>query len=88
MTHGRKYSLTSTNGHSLQRPFFFFLADSPSIHSCLNLSTVATFFCPQGGRFRKIQLYQNSPPTLPRNSANLILSHLNNRGPIFARFVF
>ena len=76
--------LTAT---SLQRPFFF-LADSPYIHSCLNLSTVATFFCPQGGRFRKIQLYQNSPPTLPRNSANLILSHLNNRGPIFARFVF
>ena len=87
MTHGRKYSWTSTNGH-LSATAIFFLTDSPSIHSCLNLSTVATFFCPQGGRFRKIQLYQNSPPTLPRNSANLILSHLNNRGPIFARFVF
>ena len=87
MTHGRKYSWTSTNGH-LSTMAIFFLADSPSIHSCLNLSTVATFFCPQGGRFRKIQLYQNSPPTLPRNSANLILSHLNKRGPIFARFVF
>ena len=87
MTHGRKYSLTSTNGH-LSTTAIFFLADSSYIDSCFNLSTVATFFCPQGGRFRKIQLHRNSPPTLPRNSANLILLHLNNRGPIFARFVF
>ena len=27
----------------------FFLADSPYIHSFFNLSTMATFFCPQGG---------------------------------------
>ena len=46
-------SQTSTYGHlsttatSLQRPFF--LADSPYIHSCFNLSTMATLFCPQGG---------------------------------------
>ena len=32
-----------------------FLADSPYIHSCFNLSTKATFFCPQGGRRRVIQ---------------------------------
>ena len=75
--------LTAT---SLQR--LFFLADSSYIDSCFNLYTVATFFFPQGGRFKKIQLHQNSSPTLPRNSANLSLSHLNNRGPIFARFVF
>ena len=84
MTHGRKYSWTSTNGH-LSTTAIFFLADSSYIDSCFNLSTMTTIFCPQGGRFRKIQ---NSPPTLPRNSANLILLHLNNRGPIFARFVF
>ena len=86
MTHGRKYSWTSTNGHLSTTAIFW--ADSSYIDSCFNLSTMATFFCPQGGRFRKIQLYQNSSPTLPRNSANLSLSHLNNRGPIFARFVF
>ena len=33
---------------------FFFLADSPYIDSCFNLSTMATFFCPQG---RDVQLY-------------------------------
>ena len=27
----------------------FFLADSPYIHPCFNLSSMATFFCPQGG---------------------------------------
>ena len=31
-----------------------FLADSPHIDSYLNLSTMATFFCPQGGRWRGI----------------------------------
>ena len=46
-------SQTSTYGHlsttaaSLERPFF--LADSPYIHSCFNLSTMAPLFCPQGG---------------------------------------
>ena len=34
-----------------------FLADSPCIDSCLNLSTMATFFCPQGGRCEEVQLY-------------------------------
>ena len=34
-----------------------FLADSPYIDSCLNLSTMATFFCPQGGRCEEVQLY-------------------------------
>ena len=38
----------SNNGH--------FLADSPYIHSCFNLSTVATFFCSQGGCCRGFQL--------------------------------
>ena len=38
----------STTATPLQRPVF--LADSPYIHSCLNLSTMATFFCPQRGR--------------------------------------
>ena len=35
-----------TTATSLQWPFF--LADSPCINSCFNLSTMATFFCPQG----------------------------------------
>ena len=35
----------------------FFLVDSPYIHSCFNLSTMATFFCPQGGHCRGVQLY-------------------------------
>ena len=54
-------SRTFTNGHlsttatSLQRPFF--LADSPYIHSCFNLSTMATLFCPQDGHWREVQLY-------------------------------
>ena len=34
-----------------------FLADSPYIDSCLNLSTMATFFCPQGGCCGEVQLY-------------------------------
>ena len=29
----------------LQRPFFF--TESQYIHSCFNLATIATFFCPQ-----------------------------------------
>ena len=40
---------------SLQRPVF--LADSPYIDSCLNLSTTANFYCPQGGHWGKVQLY-------------------------------
>ena len=37
------------NGH-------FFLADSPYIDSCLNLSITATFLCPHGGRCGELQL--------------------------------
>ena len=40
---------------SLQLPLF--LEDSPYIHSCFNLSTMATFFCPQGEcRCREVEL--------------------------------
>ena len=54
-------SRTFTNGHlsttatSPQRPVF--LADSPYIVSCFNLSTMATLFCPQDGHWREVQLY-------------------------------
>ena len=48
------------NGHlSKTAIFFFFLRDSPYIHSYFNLSTMATFFCPQGGRYKEVQLYWN-----------------------------
>ena len=56
------YSRNSTNGR-LSTTAIIFLADSPYIDSCLNLSTtvhlsiMATFSCPQGDRFREIQLY-------------------------------
>ena len=40
---------------SLQQPLF--LVDSPYVHSCFNLSTMATLFCPQGGRCEGVQLY-------------------------------
>ena len=33
-----------------------FLADSPYTDSCLNLSTLATFFFPQCGCFEEVQL--------------------------------
>ena len=39
---------------SLQWPFF--LADSPYIDSCFNLSTMATFLCPQSGQCKEVQL--------------------------------
>ena len=47
--------LTAT---SLQRPLFFSSrrTKDPYIDSCLNLSTIVTFFCPQGGRCRDVQL--------------------------------
>ena len=54
-------SRTFTNGHlsttatSLRRPVF--LADSPYIDSCFNLSTMATLFCPQDGHWKEVQLY-------------------------------
>ena len=39
------------------RHFFSSLrTKNPYIASCLNLSTTATFFCPQGGRCREVQL--------------------------------
>ena len=40
---------------SPQRPVF--LADSPYIDSCFNLSTMASLFCPQDGHGREVQLY-------------------------------
>ena len=45
----RSCNQTSTNGH-VSTTATFFLADSPYIDSYLNLSTTATFFCPQSGR--------------------------------------
>ena len=35
-----------------------FLADRPYINSCLNLSTMATFFCRQSVRCGEFQLYR------------------------------
>ena len=49
------YSQTCTNGHLSNTVIF--LVYSPYIHSCFNLSTMATFFCPQGGCCREVQLY-------------------------------
>ena len=40
---------------SLQR--LLFLSVSPYTDSCQNLSTMATFFCPQDGRCGEVQLY-------------------------------
>ena len=67
-------SLTSTNSHLSTTAIFF-----GGIHSLLfqllyngHLSTSATFFCPQGGRCRKVQLhFEMQNPYL--NSACLIL---------------
>ena len=43
---------------SLLRPEIRLLfAGYPYIDSCLNITTMATFFCPQGGRCREVQLY-------------------------------
>ena len=50
-----KHSRTSTSGH-LSTTASFFLPDSPYIRSCFNLSTLATFFCPQGDSYREVQL--------------------------------
>ena len=48
----------STNGHLPTKANCF--ADSPYIECSLNLSTMATFFCPQGGRRKEVQLcYRN-----------------------------
>ena len=49
------YSRTSTNSHLYT--MVTFLVDSPYIDSCLNLSKMATFFCPQSGRCGEVQLY-------------------------------
>ena len=58
-------SRTSANGTSLQRPLSFLSrrTENPYTDSCLrplynsHLFTTATFFWPQGGRFREVQLY-------------------------------
>ena len=53
----KKKRKTSTNGHLSTKANF---ADSPYIDGSLNLSTMATFFCPQGGRRKEVQLcYRN-----------------------------
>ena len=44
----------ATTATSLQQPLF--LADSPYIDFCFNLSPTATLFCPQGDG-REVQLY-------------------------------
>ena len=60
----------STNGHLSKQPIFL-ARSSPYIDTCLNLSTTATFFCPQGGRWGAAQLYlflsevSQLPPPLP-----------------------
>ena len=48
----------STTATSLRQPFF--LVDCPHIDSCLKLSMTVTFFCPQGGRCKEVQLYSQS----------------------------
>ena len=53
-----KYSQTSTNCHLSTTVAF--LADSPYIHSCLNLFTTSTFSCLQDGPCREVQLYSES----------------------------
>ena len=50
-----EYNRISTNGHLSTTAIF--LADSPYIDYCFNVSTMVTFFCPQGGRCRDVQLY-------------------------------
>ena len=39
---------------SLMAASLYFLADSPYIDFWLNLSTMATFFCPQGGSLEEV----------------------------------
>ena len=50
-----KYNRTPTNSH-LSTTATLFGGVSPYIDSCLNLATMAAFFCPRGGRCRKVQL--------------------------------
>ena len=49
------YSQTPSNGHLSTTATF--LANSPYIDSCLNLSTTATFFSPKGSCCVEFQLY-------------------------------
>ena len=58
MTHGRKYSWTSTNSH-LSTTAIFFLANSPSIHSFFKLSTVATFSVPKVAVLERFNCIKN-----------------------------
>ena len=53
-----KYSRTCTNGYLSSTATF--VADSPYIDSCLNLSTAATFSCLLGGRCGEGQPYSES----------------------------
>ena len=61
--------LTAT---SPQRPLF--LVDSPYIDSCFNVSTMVTFFCPQGGRCRDVQLYQRALDSRTRTTRSTTFS--------------
>ena len=53
-------SRTSTNGHlsttaaPQQRPLFWADSAYNNIDSCLNFSTMATFFCPHGDRYGEV----------------------------------
>ena len=47
------YSRTSINSHVSTMPTI--CGGSPYIESCLNLSTMATIFCPQGGHCVEVQ---------------------------------
>ena len=49
----------SSNDHL--SPTATFLADSPYIDSCFNLSTTVTLSCPQGGCCGEVQLYNRRP---------------------------
>ena len=49
------YSRASPNGRLSTTATF--LADSPYIDSCLNFSTTATFFYPQGGCYGEVELF-------------------------------
>ena len=54
------YSRTSANGH-LSTKATFLRPGGQKDHTLtlvLNLSTAATFFCPQGGCCREVQLYR------------------------------
>ena len=58
-------------------------ADSPYVHSCFSLSTVAIFFCPQGGQCGEVQLYN-----MVLNDLQYTFSHHLLHFPLFSCFLF